>query len=54
MQAVLNRTLDYAKARTKEGEKPSARDMELKLIQSKRDIEEPRVTAKAEVIAKKA
>ena len=50
MQAVLKRTLEHARSRSKEGEKPSARDMELKLIQSKRDIEEPTVTVRAERI----
>ena len=49
-QAVLRRTLDHAKSRSKEGEAASARDMELKLIQSKRDIEEPEVSVRAEKI----
>ena len=50
MQAVLKRTLEHARSRSKEGESTSARDMELKLIQSKRDIEEPTVLVKAEKI----
>ncbi len=53
MQSVLRRTVDYAKAKTKPGEKPSARDMELKLIQSKGDIESPNMAIKAEVIQRK-
>ena len=50
MQAVLKRTLEHASSRTKAGERASARDMELKLIQSKRDIEEPTVSVRAERI----
>ena len=50
MQAVLKRTLEHARSRSKQGGKPSARDMELKLIQSKRDIEEPTVSVRAERI----
>jgi len=54
MQAVLTRTLAAAKvavaADGKGGSKPSAQHMELKLIQSKADIENPVVTIKAEEI----
>ena len=43
MQAVLKRT----QAHTLKFDKPSAKEKELKLIQSKRDIEEPNVHIKA-------
>ncbi|KAI8520559.1 pyridoxal kinase-like [Branchiostoma floridae x Branchiostoma belcheri] len=47
MQAVLQRTLDYARRVAGEGNKPTAAQRELRLIQSKKDIEEPSVTLKA-------
>ena len=55
MQAVLKRTLEHARSRSKgdRQQQASARDMELKLIQSKRDIEEPTVTVRAERIKRK-
>ena len=54
MQAVLKRTLEHARSRSKgDQQQASARDMELKLIQSKRDIEEPTVTVRAERIKRK-
>ena len=54
MQAVLKRTLEHARSRSKgDRQQASARDMELKLIQSKRDIEEPTVTVRAERINRK-
>ena len=40
MQAVLRRTLDCALAET-EGAPPTPEQIELKLVQSKRDIEHP-------------
>ncbi len=52
MQAVLRRTLSHAEKAAKETgrEKPHPFQMELKLIQSKADIEQPQVKVKAEVI----
>lgn len=47
MQSVLNRTLASAKAHCKKGEKPSPRQLELKLIQSREDILKPQVTINA-------
>ncbi|XP_078617853.1 pyridoxal kinase-like isoform X1 [Branchiostoma floridae x Branchiostoma japonicum] len=47
MQAVLQRTLDYAQKAAGPGNKATAAQRELRLIQSKKDIEEPSVTLKA-------
>ena len=47
MQSVLKRTLLSAKAQCKKGEKPSPRQLELKLIQSRGDILNPQVTINA-------
>ena len=43
MQAILTRTLSWAHKMLPEGVKPSARDLELKLIQSKEDISNPEI-----------
>jgi len=51
MQAVLARTMRAAEAEAA-GSKPSPKQMELKLIQSKADIENPQVSIKAEEIIK--
>ena len=48
MQAVLKRTLKFAQNAAGAGNRPTPHQMELKLIQSKRDIEEPQVQIKAE------
>ena len=52
MQAVLGRTLQHAKdtAKTARLEKPTPSMMELKLIQSKLDIENPPGGCKAELL----
>ncbi|KAK7497221.1 hypothetical protein BaRGS_00011515 [Batillaria attramentaria] len=47
VQAVMARTLDYARGNTAAGQKPSMADMELQLVQSKADIENPVVKLKA-------
>ena len=47
MQSVLNRTLSSAMAACKKDEKPSPRQLELKLIQSREEILQPQVTIKA-------
>ncbi|XP_035664514.1 pyridoxal kinase-like [Branchiostoma floridae] len=47
MQAVLQRTLDYAQKAAGPGNKATAAQRELRLVQSKKDIEEPSVTLKA-------
>ena len=47
MQSVLKRTLSSANAQCKKGEKPSPRQLELKLIQSREDILKPQVTISA-------
>ncbi|CAH1226073.1 PDXK [Branchiostoma lanceolatum] len=46
MQAVLQRTLEYAQT-AGPGNKATAAQRELRLVQSKKDIEEPAVTLKA-------
>jgi pyridoxine kinase len=43
MQATLTRTLTWAHRVTPQGVKPSARDLELKLVQSQNDITNPEV-----------
>ena len=54
MQSVLNRTLSSAMAATKKDEKPSPRQLELKLIQSRDEILHPQVTIKATKMMPKA
>uniref|UniRef100_A0A1B6KMD8 Pyridoxal kinase n=1 Tax=Graphocephala atropunctata TaxID=36148 RepID=A0A1B6KMD8_9HEMI len=50
LQAVLRRTLEMAKLNAGEEGKLSVQDLELRLIQSKQDIENPVVTIKAKRI----
>ena len=52
MQAVLSRTLDHANKVSAHG-KPTPAQLELKIIQSKADIENPKVVIKAEKILPK-
>jgi len=47
VQAVITRTLKAAKEAAGPGNSPSPAQMELQLVQSKRDIEEPKITFKA-------
>ncbi|XP_076445148.1 pyridoxal kinase-like [Babylonia areolata] len=47
VQAVMARTLAFAKENTEPGEKPGMAAMELQLVQSKADIENPTVTIQA-------
>ena len=50
MQSVLNRTLSSAKIAAK-GNAPNPRQLELKLIQSREEILEPKVTIKAKAFS---
>lgn len=50
MQAVLSRTLEHANKVAGPGTKPTPHQMELKLIQSKNEIESPQVNIKAEPV----
>uniref|UniRef100_A0A1B6MD03 Pyridoxal kinase n=1 Tax=Graphocephala atropunctata TaxID=36148 RepID=A0A1B6MD03_9HEMI len=47
LQAVLKRTLQIASENTSKGKKCSKEQLELRLIQSKQDIENPTITLKA-------
>lgn len=47
VQAVMVKTLDYAKENTAPGEKPGMAAMELQLVQCKPDLENPTVTLRA-------
>uniref|UniRef100_A0A2I3LIS6 Pyridoxal kinase n=1 Tax=Papio anubis TaxID=9555 RepID=A0A2I3LIS6_PAPAN len=47
---VLQRTIQCAKAQTGEGVKPSPMQLELRMVQSKRDIEDPEIVVQATVL----
>uniref|UniRef100_H2Y498 Pyridoxal kinase n=1 Tax=Ciona savignyi TaxID=51511 RepID=H2Y498_CIOSA len=47
MQRILQRTLDAAKGMIAEGETPTFKELELRLVQSKVDIENPEMCVKA-------
>lgn len=47
VQVVIKRTLDSAREEAGKGNKPSMAQMELRLIQSKSDIEMPKITCEA-------
>ncbi|XP_046391869.1 pyridoxal kinase [Ischnura elegans] len=49
MQSVLKKTLEYGRSQTPEGSEISKAHLELRLIQSKREIEDPKPTIEAEV-----
>nr|CAG4651975.1 EOG090X09AY [Triops cancriformis] len=49
LQNVIKRTIDYALSKVQDG-KPSSKELELRLIQSKNDIENPRFTYEAVVL----
>ncbi|XP_077851760.1 pyridoxal kinase isoform X6 [Macaca mulatta] len=47
---VLQRTIQCAKAQAGEGVKPSPMQLELRMVQSKRDIEDPEIVVQATVL----
>ncbi|XP_036301589.1 pyridoxal kinase isoform X1 [Pipistrellus kuhlii] len=50
MHHVLQRTIKCAKAQAGEGQKPSPAMLELRMVQSKRDIENPEIVVQATVL----
>ncbi|NXN30260.1 PDXK kinase, partial [Nycticryphes semicollaris] len=50
MQHVLQRTIKSAKAQAGEGNKPNSAQLELRVVQSKKDIENPEIIVKATVL----
>ncbi|XP_003419082.1 pyridoxal kinase [Loxodonta africana] len=50
MYHVLQRTIQYAKAKAGKGQKPSSAQLELRMVQSKRDIENPEIVVQATVL----
>ncbi|XP_028623781.1 pyridoxal kinase isoform X1 [Grammomys surdaster] len=50
MQHVLQRTIRCAKAEAGEGQKPSPAQLELRMVQSKKDIENPEIVVQATVL----
>ena len=50
MQHVLHRTMEHAKTLVPEGHKPTSAQLELRLIQSKTDIENPQLCIEATVL----
>ncbi|XP_021525109.1 pyridoxal kinase [Aotus nancymaae] len=50
MHHVLQRTIQCAKAQAGEGVRPSPMHLELRMVQSKRDIEEPEIVVQAVVL----
>ncbi|XP_076413195.1 pyridoxal kinase-like [Peromyscus maniculatus bairdii] len=50
MQHVLQRTIRCAKAQAGEGKKPSPAQLELRMVQSKKDIEDPEIVVQATVL----
>ncbi|XP_040842613.1 pyridoxal kinase isoform X2 [Ochotona curzoniae] len=50
MQHVLRRTIACAKAQAGEGRKPSPAQLELRMVQSKKDIEDPEIVVQATVL----
>ncbi|XP_066478516.1 pyridoxal kinase [Tiliqua scincoides] len=50
MQHVLQRTITCAKAQAGEGKKPNSAQLELRMVQSKKDIENPEIIIKATVL----
>ncbi|XP_040588372.1 pyridoxal kinase [Mesocricetus auratus] len=50
MQHVLERTIRCAKAQAGEGQKPSPAQLELRMVQSKKDIEDPEIIVQATVL----
>ncbi|XP_020776039.1 pyridoxal kinase-like [Boleophthalmus pectinirostris] len=54
MHHVIKRTIKYANEMAGPGKKPNAAQLELRMVQSKADIENPAVVVKARVIQKKS
>lgn len=50
MQHVLQRTIRCAKAQAGEGQKPSPAQLELRMVQSRKDIEDPEIVVQATVL----
>ncbi|XP_064628373.1 pyridoxal kinase-like [Lineus longissimus] len=50
MQTVLRKTLEAAQRQAGEGNKPTVKELELKMVQCKKDIEEPVITCSAQVL----
>ncbi|XP_053513913.1 pyridoxal kinase-like [Artibeus jamaicensis] len=50
MHHVLQRTITCAQAQAGEGQKPSPAQLELRMVQSKRDIENPEIVVQATVL----
>lgn len=50
MQHVLQRTIQCAKAEAGEGQKPSPAQLELRMVQSRKDIEDPEIVVQATVL----
>ncbi|KAM9694315.1 pyridoxal kinase isoform 1-T1 [Trichechus inunguis] len=50
MHHVLQRTIQCAKAQAGKGQKPSSAQLELRMVQSKRDIENPEIVVQATVL----
>ncbi|XP_010634737.1 pyridoxal kinase [Fukomys damarensis] len=50
MHHVLQRTIRCAKAQAGEGHKPSPAQLELRMVQSKKDIEDPEIVVQATVL----
>lgn len=50
MQHVLQRTIRCAKAEAGEGQKPSPAQLELRMVQSRKDIEDPEIVVQAMVL----
>lgn len=51
MQHVIKRTITYAKEMAGPNRKPSAAQLELRMVQSKADIEDPAITVEAVVLS---
>ncbi|XP_003463994.1 pyridoxal kinase [Cavia porcellus] len=50
MHHVLQRTIHCAKAQAGDGQKPSPAQLELRMVQSKKDIEDPKIVVQATVL----
>jgi len=51
MQAILTRTQLAAEEEVKDGKSPTFSELELRLVQSKRDIENPQMCIEASIIS---